>query len=56
MPVSNPLEIAALVRETRFRLGLTQAQFAEKLGFRFNRVLGKPADVLRETKVKLFAA
>ena len=31
MPVSNPLEIAALVRETRHRLGLTQLQFAQKV-------------------------
>lgn len=38
MPVSNPLEIAALVRETRFRLGLTQAQFAQKLGVSFQSV------------------
>ncbi|MBD1838869.1 helix-turn-helix transcriptional regulator [Coleofasciculus sp. FACHB-501] len=38
MPVSDPLEIAALVRETRFRLGLTQAQFAEKLGVSFQSV------------------
>ncbi|MBD1892948.1 helix-turn-helix transcriptional regulator [Coleofasciculus sp. FACHB-SPT9] len=38
MPVSHPLEIAALVRETRFRLGLTQAQFAEKLGVSFQSV------------------
>jgi DNA-binding XRE family transcriptional regulator len=29
MPVSNPLEIAVLVRETRHRLGLTQLQFAQ---------------------------
>ncbi len=30
MPVSNGLKIAALVRETRHRLGLTQLQFALK--------------------------
>ena len=38
MPVSNGLEIAALVRETRHRLGLTQLQFAQKLGVSFQSV------------------
>ncbi len=38
MPVSDPLEISALVRETRFRLGLTQEQFAQKLGVSFQSV------------------
>ena len=38
MPVSNPVEIAALVRETRHRLGLTQLQFAQKLGVSFQSV------------------
>ncbi|MEP0858525.1 helix-turn-helix transcriptional regulator [Trichocoleus sp. DQ-U1] len=38
MPVSTPLEIAALVRETRYRLGLTQLQFAQKLGVWFQSV------------------
>ncbi|MEW5860195.1 MAG: helix-turn-helix transcriptional regulator [Cyanobacteriota bacterium] len=38
MPVSDPLEIAALVRETRYRLGLTQLQFAQKLGVSFQSV------------------
>ena len=38
MPVSNGLEIAALVRETRHRLGLTQFQFAQKLGVSFQSV------------------
>ncbi len=38
MPVSDPLEIAALVRETRHRLGLTQLQFAQKLGVSFQSV------------------
>jgi hypothetical protein len=30
MPVSNPLAIAALVRENRHRFGLAQLQFALK--------------------------
>ena len=38
MPVSDPLEITALVRETRYRLGLTQLQFAQKLGVSFQAV------------------
>ncbi|MBD1930429.1 MULTISPECIES: helix-turn-helix domain-containing protein [Cyanophyceae] len=38
MPVFNPLEIAALVRETRHRLGLTQLQFAQKLSVSFQSV------------------
>ncbi len=38
MPVSAPLEIAALVRETRYRLGLTQWQFVRKLGVSFQSV------------------
>jgi len=38
MPVSAPLEIAALVRETRYHLGLTQLQFAQKLGVSFQSV------------------
>jgi transcriptional regulator with XRE-family HTH domain len=38
MPVSNGLEIAALVRETRHRLGLTQLQFAQKLSVSFQSV------------------
>ncbi|MBD1836599.1 helix-turn-helix transcriptional regulator [Cyanobacteria bacterium FACHB-472] len=38
MPVSNGLEIAALVRETRRRLGLTQLQFAQKLSVSFQSV------------------
>ncbi|MBD1933297.1 MULTISPECIES: helix-turn-helix domain-containing protein [Cyanophyceae] len=38
MPVSNGLEIAALVRETRYHLGLTQLQFAQKLGVSFQSV------------------
>jgi transcriptional regulator with XRE-family HTH domain len=38
MPVSNSVEIAALVRETRHRLGLTQLQFAQKLGVSFQSV------------------
>ncbi len=38
MPVSDPLKIAALVRETRHRLGLTQTQFAQKLSVSFQSV------------------
>jgi transcriptional regulator with XRE-family HTH domain len=38
MPVSNGLEIAVLVRETRHRLGLTQLQFAQKLSVSFQSV------------------
>jgi len=38
MPVSAPLEIAALVRETRYHLGLTQLQFVQKLGVSFQSV------------------
>ncbi|MBD1892950.1 helix-turn-helix transcriptional regulator [Coleofasciculus sp. FACHB-SPT9] len=34
----NPLEIAALVRETRYHLGLAQLQFAQKLGVWFQSV------------------
>lgn len=38
MPVNPDSETAALVRETRKRLGLTQTQFALKLGVSFQSV------------------
>jgi len=38
MPVSNSVEIAALVHETRYYLELTQLQFAQKLSVSFQSV------------------
>lgn len=38
MPVTESPETAALVRETRQRLGLTQTQFAQILGVSFQSV------------------
>jgi transcriptional regulator with XRE-family HTH domain len=38
MPATKQLELAALVRETRQRLELSQVKFAEKLGLSFQSV------------------
>lgn len=38
MPVTELLSTAVLVKETRKRLGLTQLQFAKKLGVSFQSV------------------
>jgi transcriptional regulator with XRE-family HTH domain len=38
MPVTDRVGTAALVRETRKRLGLTQVQFAQALGVSFQSV------------------
>ncbi len=38
MPTIAPVELAALVRETRQRLELSQVKFAEKLGVSFQSV------------------
>ncbi len=38
MPLTESLSTAALVKETRKRLGLTQLQFAEALGVSFQSV------------------
>ena len=38
MPVTESLSTAVLVKETRKRLGLTQLQFAKKLGVSFQSV------------------
>jgi transcriptional regulator with XRE-family HTH domain len=38
MPVTDRVDTAALVRETRKRLGLTQVQFAQSLGVSFQSV------------------
>lgn len=38
MPVIDQSELANLVRETRQRLKLSQAKFAEKLGFSFQSI------------------
>jgi transcriptional regulator with XRE-family HTH domain len=38
MPVTDRVDTAALVRETRKRLGLTQVQFAQALGVSFQSV------------------
>ena len=38
MPVTEPLSTAALVKEARKRLGLTQLQFAKTLGVSFQSV------------------
>lgn len=55
----SPLDLAALIKDARTRLGLTQIQLAEQVGlsvFAISRVERHPEHVKVQTVLKVFSA